>query len=87
LVAKSSIDGAAVADGERTKEHLEVALGGIAVAGALDNTSGYSVVVETPARRTFCVVHVRMEMQQTLESSIAEYDRLGGMGATSARRP
>jgi len=65
---------------------LEVALGGIA-AGAQDNTSGCSVVVGTPGRHTFCAVHVRMEMQQRLESSIAEYDRLGGMGASSARRP
>lgn len=86
LVAKSSIDAAGVAGGERMKGRLGVALEGT-VAEELGNTFVCSAVIETLARHTFCAGHVRKEMQQRLESLIVEYGRLGDTGASSARLP
>ena len=81
------MDGAAVvAGGERMKGHPGVALGGIAAEGRC-STWWYSAVIGTLVRHTFCAGRVRKETQQRPESLIAEYGRLGGMGASSARLP
>ena len=89
MVEKSSTDdAAAVVAGERTMEHLEVASEDTVAAEDRHSTSGGFVVIGRLARHTFSDDRVRKEMQQRLESSIAEYGmRWEGMGASFARLP
>jgi hypothetical protein len=87
LAEKSSMGDAVAAAVDEARTMVQPVVAGDIVAVEPHSTFGGSAGAAKLARHTYDVGHVQKEKPRKLENWIVEYDRLEGMGASSARLP